>query len=97
MRVLPKVVDTHHRTPAYVKGRTGRVHTLSGSFHDPEDRAYGGSGLPKRELYLIEFDMQSLWGPRYRGGEEDKLLIDIFEQWLEAAGGPPGRQVDNGC
>ncbi|MDE0131704.1 MAG: nitrile hydratase subunit beta [bacterium] len=92
MRVLPDVVDTHHRTPAYVKGRTGRVHAPSGSFHDPEDRAYGGSGLPKRDLYLIEFDMQSLWGPRYGGGEEDKLLIDIYEQWLEPAGNPAGRQ-----
>lgn len=92
VRVLPDVVDTHHRTPAYVKGRTGRVQAPSGSFHDPEDRAYGGSGLPKRDLYLIEFDMQSLWGPRYGGGEEDKLLIDIYEQWLEPAGNPAGRQ-----
>lgn len=97
VRVLSNVVDTHHRTPAYVKGREGRVHALSGSFYDPEDRAYGGSGFPKRELYLIEFDMKSLWGPRYRGGETDKLLIDIFEQWLEAAGKPLGRQVDDGC
>ena len=90
MRVLANVVGTHHRTPGYVKGRAGRVHALSGSFHDPEDRAYGGSGLPKRELYMIEFDMRSLWGPRYRGGEEDKLLIDIYEQWLEPAGPPVG-------
>lgn len=90
MRVLPNVVDTHHRTPGYIKGRIGRVEALSGSFYDPEDRAYGGSGIPKRELYLIEFGMPSLWGRRYRGGEEDKLLVDIFEQWLEPAGEPVG-------
>ena len=92
VRVLPTAVHTHHRTPGYVKGRTGRVGALAGSFYDPEDRAYGGSGLPKRDLYLIEFGMQSLWGPRYRGGEEDKLIVDIYEQWLEPAGNPVGRQ-----
>jgi len=92
VRVLPNVVDTHHRTPSYVKGRIGRVHALSGSFYDPEDRAYGGTGLPKRELYLVWFGMQSLWGRRYRGGEEDKLLVDIYEQWLEPVGEPAGSQ-----
>lgn len=90
VRVLPDMVDTHHRTPGYVKGRIGRVEALSGSFYDPEDRAYGGSGLPKRELYLIEFGMRSLWGPRYQGGEGDKLLVDVYEQWLEPAGDPVG-------
>ena len=96
VRVLPNVVDTHHRTPAYVKGRVGRVHALSGSFHDPEDRAYGGSGLPKRELYLVGFGMRSLWGRRYRGGQKDRLLVDIYEQWLEPAGQPIEGQVDDG-
>lgn len=83
MRVLSYVVDTHHRTPGYVKGKVGRVETVSGRFHDPESCAYGGSGLPKRELYLIGFDMRTLWGDEYRGGHEDRLLVDVYEQWLE--------------
>ena len=85
IRVLPTAVDTHHRTPSYVKGKLGRVKALSGTFPDPESRAYGGSGLPERELYLVEFDMRTIWGDRYSGPLNDSLFIDIFEQWLEPA------------
>ena len=88
IRVLPTVVDTHHRTPGYVKGKLGRVKALSGTFPDPESRAYGGTGLPERALYLIEFDMRAIWGERYSGPTSDSLLIDIYEQWLEPAHDP---------
>lgn len=81
--VRPDLVGTHHRTPGYVKGRMGRVQALCGVFPDPESRAYGGSGLPERALYRVEFDQRELWGERYGGPEGDSLLIDIFEQWLE--------------
>ena len=81
--VLPMAADTHHRTPDYVKGKVGRVQALCGVFLDPESRAHGGSGLPNRALYRIEFDMRELWGERYRGPAGDSLLVDIFEQWLE--------------
>ena len=36
----------HVRTPDYVKGKTGRIETLLGTFKNPESLAYGGSGLP---------------------------------------------------
>lgn len=94
---MATAVPTHHRTPGYVKGQVGRVEALSGSFHDPESRAYGGSGLPKRDLYLIEFDMRSLWGHQYRGRQGDRLLVDIFEQWLEPVDDPAGAGVEDGC
>ncbi|MCQ3804222.1 MAG: nitrile hydratase subunit beta [bacterium] len=83
VKVLPTKVHTHHRTPGYVKGKIGRIAARSGRFYDPETRAYGGSGLPKRELYLVEFDMKSLWGNQYRGREGDTVLIDLYENWLE--------------
>ena len=74
----------HHRTPAYVKGRTGRVEVLCGVFHNPESRAYGGSGLPKPPLYRVEFDQVAVWG-RYLGSSGDKVCVDIYEHWLEPA------------
>ena len=83
IRVLPTVMDTHHRTPAYIKGKVGRVHALSGAYPDPEARAYGGSGIPERALYLVAFEMREVWGERYSGPASDSLLVDIFEQWLE--------------
>ena len=90
VRVLPREVDTHHRTPGYVKGKVGRVHALSGNFYDPESRAYGGKGFPKQALYRVEFDMRGLWGRRYSGAAGDSLLVDIFEQWLEPVNQPTG-------
>ena len=60
--ILPISVDTHHRTPNYIKGKVGRVQALCGIFPDPESRAYGGSGRPEQALYRVEFDMSDLWG-----------------------------------
>lgn len=82
--VLATVVDTHHRTPDYVKGKTGRITARCGIFPDPELKAYGGSGRPDRTLYRIEFKMRELWGERYKGPQGDTLLIDIYENWLSS-------------
>ena len=78
-------VRHHHRTPWFIKGRSGRVRAVSGPFFDPESRAHGGSGLPKRLLYHVEFSQSDLWGERYDGGDGDVLLIDVYEGWLEPA------------
>ena len=74
----------HHRTPAYIKGKTGRVTALCGLFHNPESRAYGGSGLPKQPLYKVEFNQTEVW-VNYRGSSMDKIHVDIYEHWLEPA------------
>ena len=90
VRVRSTPIDTHHRTPGYVKGKAGRVQALAGSFYDPQLRAYGGKGLPKRNLYRVEFQMRDLWGEDYGGPTAVRLLVDIFEQWLERAKDPVG-------
>ena len=74
----------HFRTPAYVQGKTGVVEALHGAFPNPESLAYGGDGLPKQFLYLVRFDQTTVW-PQYPPGFQDKLLIDLFEHWLEPA------------
>lgn len=77
-------VDHHHRTPWFVKGLSGTVRRVHGAFHNPESRAHGGDGLPKRRLCQVAFRQRDVWGARYAGGETDVLLVDVFEQWLEA-------------
>jgi hypothetical protein len=67
--------EGHHRTPKYLKGRRGRVERAQGSFRNPETRAYGGDGLPERELYLVSFELPN----------GDRVLADVFEHWLEVA------------
>ena len=76
-------VDHHHRTPWFVKGKSGKVLRVHGAFLNPESRAHGGDGLPRRRLFQVEFQQRDLWGPRYRGSADDVLLVDLFEHWLE--------------
>ena len=84
--VKSDAVERHHRTPWFIKGKTGTVRAISGPFLDPESRAYGGDGLPGRLLYQVEFSQTDLWGNRYRGDVRDVLLVDVYEQWLEPSG-----------
>ena len=83
VRVAARRVDGHHRTPGYLKGKTGRVERVHASFRNPETRAYGGDGLPEETLYLVGFEPREIW-PGYRG-VRDRLYADVFEHWLEEA------------
>ena len=83
-RVLVRVGNppTHYRTPMYVQGKTGRVDVLWGAYPNPESLAYGGDGAPRQPLYRVEFAQKDLW-EAYQGPESDKLLIDLYQNWLE--------------
>jgi len=72
----------HLRTPSYIQGKIGSVEAIHGAFRNPESLAYGGDGLPKQFLYLVRFDQAQLW-EKYEGSLQDKLLVDIYEHWLE--------------
>ena len=95
--VRTDAVNHHHRTPAFIKGKRGRVRAVSGPFLDPETRAHGGTGEPRRLLYHVEFRQAEVWAERCREGRGDLLLMDLYEQWLEAAGGAerPPRFTNN--
>jgi hypothetical protein len=84
VRVAARPHEGHHRTPDYVKGKTGSVERVHASFTNPETRAYGGDGLPEQPLYLVGFAQHDVW-PDYRGHGDDRVYVDVFEQWLEEA------------
>jgi nitrile hydratase subunit beta len=84
VRIADRPHEGHHRTPGYLKGKTGRVERVQGSFANPETRAYGADGLPERRVYLVGFGQRDVW-PDYRGGSDDRIYADVFEQWLEEA------------
>ena len=84
VRVATREHEGHHRTPAYLKGRRGRVERIHTSFTNPETRAYGGDGLPEQRLYLVSIPQHELWAA-YRGSAADRLYVDVFEHWLEEA------------
>ena len=84
VRVADRPHAGHHRTPSYLKGKTGVVERVHDSFTNPETRAYGADGLPVERLYLVRFAQAELW-PGYAGESADRLYADVFEHWLEAA------------
>jgi len=73
----------HIRTPWYIRGKTGRIERSYGEFLNPESLGHGGDGLPKKVLYLVAFQQGEVW--HGYNVKKDKLLVDIFEHWLEAA------------
>jgi hypothetical protein len=83
VRVRDLPVKGHMRTPAYVRGRRGRIERLQGLFPNPERLAYGADGLPAVPLYLVRFPQSELWSGY--GSAGDSLVLDIFEHWLEPA------------
>jgi nitrile hydratase len=82
VRVSSEEPEGHCRTPRYVQGRQGTVRKLHGSFRNPESLAYGGTGLPRQPLYLVEFGQPELWKD-YKGAAGDRLWIDLYQHWLE--------------
>jgi nitrile hydratase len=74
----------HIRTPFYVRGQTGVVERVLDAFPNPEELAYGRSGLPKVRLYRVRFRQVDLW-PNYTGGQEDTVDVEIYQHWLEPA------------
>jgi hypothetical protein len=84
VRIATRPHVGHHRTPGYVKGKTGRVERVHASYANPETRAYGADGQPPQTLYLVGFEQRELW-PEYRGAGSDRVLVDVFEHWLEEA------------
>ncbi len=55
-----------------------------GSFPNPESLAHGGSGIPPKPLYQVEFDQTEIWAT-YGGPAADKILVDVYEHWLNPA------------
>jgi hypothetical protein len=84
VRVAARSHGGHHRTPGYVKGKTGSIECAHASFTNPETRAYGEDGLPEQPLYLVRFAQSHVW-PDYGGSGDDGIYVDVFEHWLEKA------------
>jgi len=74
----------HRRTPYYIRGKTGVVERVCGSYPNPEEVAYGFDGLPKRVLYRVRFKQDEVW-PDYPGSTHDLIEMELYEHWLEPA------------
>ena len=69
----------HIRTPYYVRGVTGQVVRLLGSFPNPEDLAFARPA-EARPLYHVRFRKDAIWS---EAQPDDELQVEIFGHWLE--------------
>lgn len=83
VRVASRPVLGHCRTPFYLRGKSGVVAGVQGSFRNPEQLAYHKPGLPALVLYKVRFRLSELWGG-YAGPARDSLEVDIYANWLES-------------
>ena len=84
VRVRAAYPPGHLRTPYYVRGKSGVIERVLDAFPNPEERAYGRSGLPAKVLYRVRFLQRDVW-PDYAGPPADTVDLEIFEHWLEPA------------
>ena len=83
VRVRQAYPRGHVRTPFYIRGKTGIVERVLGSFRNPEELAYGRSGEPAQPLYRVRFMQREVW-PDYAGPSDDTVDIEIYQHWLES-------------
>ena len=84
IRVKVSAPPGHRRTPWYIRGKTGTIERICGSFPNPEELAYGFDGLPRKVLYRATFLQNHVWLD-YKGPQHDIIEMEIFEHWLEPA------------
>jgi nitrile hydratase subunit beta len=72
----------HVRTPYYIRGHTGVVERVCGSYPNPEELAYARPGLPAQPLYRVRFLQREVW-PDQTAGPEDTIDVEIYQHWLE--------------
>jgi hypothetical protein len=87
VRVRKVDAPGHIRTPHYIRGKTGVIERFVGFFKNPEELAYGRSGLPLRALYRVRFVQSQVW-PDYHGAAGDTIDIDLYEHWLQPVKAP---------
>ena len=84
VKVLKAYPPGHIRTPYYIRGCTGEIERICGTFPNPEELALMRSGQPAQPLYRVRFRQKEVW-PDYAGNPRDVLEVEIFQHWLEPA------------
>lgn len=79
VRVRRMAPPGHMRTPAYLRGKRGRIERALPAFPNPEELAYGRPAA-RVPLYRVRFALSDLWGDAAEG---DTLDAEIYAHWLE--------------
>ena len=88
VRVREACAPGHIRTPAYIRGRAGKVVAVLGRYPNPEELAFHRPGLPAPMLYRVRFAQHDVW-PDYAGPAGDTVDVEIYKHWLDGAEAKP--------
>ncbi len=85
IRILSRMPVGHYRVPLYLRGKRGTIEAvIEPPGLDNEEEGFGRNAGVKRYYYRIAVPLADIWDG-YAGGDRDKLYIEVFETWLEAA------------
>jgi nitrile hydratase len=83
VRVSVRYPVGHYRVPVYMRGKRGMVEMiLEPAAVNNEEEGFGCNAGSKRHYYRVGVPLTELW-PGYGGSAQDRLVIEIFETWLE--------------
>jgi nitrile hydratase subunit beta len=83
VRISRRYPVGHYRVPIYIRGKCGHVEMiLRPSAINNEEEGFGRNAGSKSHYYRIAIPLAELW-LGYAGALEDKLIIEVFENWLE--------------
>ena len=72
----------HTRLPRYVRGKAGVIARDWGVFVFPDTNAHH-AGTKPQHCYSVSFDARELWGKSANASSRDRVLIDLWEDYLE--------------
>jgi len=83
VRISVRYPVGHYRVPIYMRGKQGIVEKiLKPAAINNEEEGFGRNAGSKRHYYRVAVPLAELWAG-YAGSPQDRLLIEIFETWLE--------------
>jgi nitrile hydratase beta subunit len=78
----------HTRLPRYVRGKAGVIARDWGVFVFPDTNAHH-AGTKPQHCYSVSFAAHELWGKSAKANGRDRVLIDLWEDYLEPIAAKP--------
>ena len=83
VRISVRYPVGHYRVPLYIRGKRGVVGVLlKPRAVNNEEEGFGHNAGSKGHYYRVAIPFTELW-PGYTGSPQDRLFIEVFENWLE--------------
>ena len=82
----------HTRLPRYVRGKAGVIARDWGVFDFPDTNAHH-AGTKPQHCYSVSFAAHELWGKSAKANSRDRVMIDLWEDYLEPIATKPTARI----